>query len=115
MSAPNEWQRASAQRLTGRLLRQTHAAQRLNSLRPEGRLQRVVGLTLEVVGCRLPIGARVKVDTADGHGLDAEVVGFAGERPYLMPTRERRGLVPQAPVHPLPGGGASGAGEDQLG
>src|SRR3546814_19770816 len=80
MSAPNEWQRASAQRLTGRLLRQTHAAQRLNSLRPEGRLQRVVGLTLEVVGCRLPIGARVTVDTADGPGLDADVVGFAAER-----------------------------------
>src|SRR3546814_7213443 len=99
MSAPNEWQRASAQRLTGRLLRQTHAAQRLNSLRPEGRLQRVVGLTLEVVGCRLPIGARVKVDTADGHGLDAEVVCFAGERTYLMPTGEMRGLMPQARVH----------------
>ncbi|NGY06914.1 flagellar protein export ATPase FliI [Solimonas terrae] len=111
----NEWQRATAQRLTGRLLRQTHAAGTLSSLRPEGRLQRVVGLTLEVVGIRLPIGARVVVDTADGHGLDAEVVGFAGERTYLMPTGEMRGLMPQARVHPQSGRGEIVAGDALLG
>ncbi|HET8883358.1 MAG TPA: flagellar protein export ATPase FliI [Solimonas sp.] len=116
MNAPvNEWRRASAQRLTGRLLRQAHAAPALSSLRPEGRLQRVVGLTLEVVGIRLPIGARVRVDTADGHGLDAEVVGFAGERTYLMPTGEMRGLMPNARVHPQHGGGEIVAGDALLG
>jgi flagellum-specific ATP synthase len=116
MNAPvNEWQRATAQRLTGRLLRQAHVAPTLSSLRPEGRLQRVVGLTLEVVGIRLPIGARVSVDTADGHGLDAEVVGFAGERSYLMPTGEMRGLMPGARVHPQSGCGEIAAGDALLG
>jgi flagellum-specific ATP synthase len=114
-TSANEWQRATAQRLTGRLLRQAHAAPALASLRPEGRLQRVVGLTLEVVGIRLPIGARVIVDTADGHGLDAEVVGFAGERTYLMPTGEMRGLMPNARVHPQSGHGGIAAGDALLG
>ncbi|MGH8444655.1 MAG: flagellar protein export ATPase FliI [Solimonas sp.] len=116
MSLPaNEWQRASARRLTGRLLRQTGALESIATLRPEGRLQRVVGLTLEAVGCRLPIGARVRVDTADGQGIEAEVVGFAGERTFLMPTAEMRGLMPQARVHPQLGGAEIVAGDALLG
>ncbi|NKF21693.1 flagellar protein export ATPase FliI [Solimonas marina] len=111
----NEWRHASAQRLTDHLLRQRHAAERVSNLRPEGRLQRVVGLTLEMVGCRLPIGARVKVDSADGQGVDAEVVGFAGERTYLMPTGEMRGLMPQARVHPLGDGAGIPVGDALLG
>ncbi|WP_020650219.1 flagellar protein export ATPase FliI [Solimonas variicoloris] len=114
-AASGEWRRAAAQRLGAGLLRQRSAVADLATLRPEGRLQRVVGLTLEAVGCRLPIGARVRVDTADGHGLEAEVVGFAGERTFLMPTADMRGLTPQARVHPLSGGAGIVAGDGLLG
>ena len=52
-----------------------------------GRLTRVVGLTLEAVGIKVPIGQRCRIDTESGPML-AEVVGFSGETTYLMPTTE---------------------------
>ena len=50
----------------------------------EGKLSRMVGLTLEAVGCRSAIGGRCIVEVPDGHRVEAEVVGFSGERLYLM-------------------------------
>ncbi|TXH04621.1 MAG: flagellar protein export ATPase FliI [Nevskiaceae bacterium] len=67
----------------------------------EGVLKRVVGLTLEAVGCQVQIGGRCRVLGADGHGQEAEVVGFSGERVYLMPSGEMHGLTPNARVIPL--------------
>ncbi len=65
----------------------------------EGKLTRMVGLTLEAVGCQAPIGSRCRVATMEG-GIEAEVVGFSGESLYLMPTSDIRGLVPNASVIP---------------
>ncbi|HHJ36646.1 MAG TPA: flagellar protein export ATPase FliI [Gammaproteobacteria bacterium] len=65
----------------------------------EGKLNRMVGLTLETVGCQAAVGARCLVTSPDGD-VEAEVVGFSGERLYLMPTGDSRGLVPDAPVIP---------------
>ncbi|MFR0657144.1 flagellum-specific ATP synthase FliI, partial [Pantoea sp. SIMBA_079] len=50
----------------------------------EGILRRAIGLTLEAVGCEAPMGATCRVEVADGW-VEAEVVGFAGERTSLMP------------------------------
>jgi flagellum-specific ATP synthase len=66
----------------------------------EGVLTRMVGLTLEAVGCQAPIGARCDVVTPGGQRVETEVVGFSGESLYLMPTSEIRGLVPNARVIP---------------
>lgn len=80
----------------------------------EGKLDRMVGLTLETVGCHAAVGARCLVSSADGD-IEAEVVGFSGERLYLMPTGEITGLVPDARV--IPGNGLYEAkvGDDLLG
>jgi len=67
----------------------------------EGRLRRVVGLTLEAVGCEAPLGGRCLVTGSDGTQLETEVVGFAGDRLYLMPAGEMHGLPPNARVRPL--------------
>ncbi|WP_295680539.1 flagellar protein export ATPase FliI [uncultured Nevskia sp.] len=67
----------------------------------EGVLKRVVGLTLEAVGCQSQIGSRCRVVNADGGMLEAEVVGFSGDRTYLMPTGEMHGLKPNARVIPM--------------
>ena len=67
----------------------------------EGRLRRVVGLTLEAVGCEAPLGGRCLVTGSDGTRLETEVVGFAGDRLYLMPAGELHGLPPNARVKPL--------------
>ncbi|HET6554920.1 MAG TPA: flagellar protein export ATPase FliI [Dyella sp.] len=71
-----------------------------HTLTVEGRLRRVVGLTLEAEGCEAPLGARCMVTTADGNELDTEVVGFADERLLLMPVGEMHGVLPNARVRP---------------
>jgi flagellum-specific ATP synthase len=63
-----------------------------------GRLTRAAGLVMEAVGLQLPVGAQVVVTQDDGLQLDAEVVGFSGERLFLMPTTEPQGLRPGAIV-----------------
>lgn len=78
--------------------------QRLNSpieLIVEGKLKRMVGLTLEAVGCRAAIGGRCIVETPHGRAIEAEVVGFAGERIFLMPTGDIQGLEPDCRVIPM--------------
>ena len=69
-------------------------------LRVAGKLTRVVGLTLEAIGCRAAVGSLCRIDTLDGY-LEAEVVGFAGEKLYLMPSEQLKGVVPGAKVTPI--------------
>ncbi len=67
----------------------------------EGRLSRMVGLTLEAEGCRAPIGSLCQIETKTGKKIGAEVVGFAGGRVFLMPTGDTYGLEPGCRVIPL--------------
>ena len=66
----------------------------------EGTLNRMVGMTLEAVGCEAAVGGRCLVDTAEGKQIEAEVVGFAGDKLFLMPTGDIRGIMPGARVIP---------------
>lgn len=81
----------------------------------EGVLTRMVGLTLETEGCQAPIGARCDVETPDGRRVETEVVGFSGEKLYLMPTSDIRGLVPNARVIPTSQSSAVKVGPELLG
>ena len=65
-----------------------------------GRLTRVAGLVMEAVGLKLPLGSQVLVVQDESLRVDAEVVGFSGERLFLMPTSEPVGLRPGALVVP---------------
>ncbi|WP_428440850.1 flagellar protein export ATPase FliI [Photobacterium sagamiensis] len=65
-----------------------------------GRLVRVVGLTLEAVGCRAPVGSLCRVETLNGE-MEAEVVGFSGETLFLMPSEQLTGVMPGARVTPV--------------
>ncbi|HHJ13536.1 MAG TPA: flagellar protein export ATPase FliI [Gammaproteobacteria bacterium] len=80
-----------------------------------GKLTRMVGLTLEAVGCQAAIGGRCLIETGRGEPIEAEVVGFHGERIYLMPIGELHGLVPDARVIPLPGVSEVAVGDALLG
>ena len=86
-----------------RLARRRALIDRPIPLTVEGRVTRMVGLTLEAVGVRAAIGSRCLVQNATGHYLEAEVVGFAGEKTFLMPTGPLYGLLPSARV--IPGDG----------
>ncbi len=64
-----------------------------------GRLTRVAGLVMEAVGLKLPVGSQVRVVQDDGLRVEAEVVGFSGERLFLMSTStDPYGLRPGATV-----------------
>ncbi|MFG0905104.1 flagellar protein export ATPase FliI [Photobacterium damselae] len=65
-----------------------------------GRLTRVVGLTLEAVGCRASVGSLCKVETVNGE-LEAEVIGFSGDTLFLMPSEQLTGVMPSAKVTPI--------------
>lgn len=65
-----------------------------------GKLVRGIGLTLEAVGCQMPVGSQCLVQTIDGE-IEAEVVGFAENITYLMPTEAVKGIVPGSRVQPL--------------
>ncbi len=76
---------------------------RLGNIKPlqvEGKLVRMIGLTLEAVGINVPVGTRCKIITADDNEEKAEVVGFSGSSVYLMPAGEIHGLSPGARVIP---------------
>lgn len=66
-----------------------------------GRLVRMVGLTLEAVGCPLVVGDRCIIAGANGKRIEAEVVGFDDDRSYLMPLTSAEGLKPGAAVTPI--------------
>jgi len=73
-------------------------------MRACGRLTRAAGLVLEAVGLRLSVGAEVMIELPFGSSLamaEAEVVGFSGDKLFLMPTTEVIGLLPGARVYPL--------------
>ncbi|MBS3953275.1 MAG: flagellar protein export ATPase FliI [Methylomicrobium sp.] len=81
----------------------------------EGKLSRMVGLTLEAVGCRAPIGSRCMVETKSGRMIPSEVVGFAGEKIFLMPIGDPHGLEPDCRVIPLGVESLAKVGFDLLG
>jgi flagellum-specific ATP synthase len=81
----------------------------------EGKLTRMVGLTLEAIGCRAAIGGHCDVINTAGDSVEAEVVGFAGESLYLMPTGDIRGLEPDARVVPTGRVSEAVVGDELLG
>jgi len=67
----------------------------------EGRLTRMVGLTLEAIGCEAAVGTSCNIIAPGNHSIEAEVVGFSGDKTYLMAMGESRGLIPNAKVIPV--------------
>jgi flagellum-specific ATP synthase len=79
-----------------------------------GKLVRGVGLTLEAVGCQIPIGGRALVQTLAGK-VEAEVVGFANDITFLMPFESIKGIVPGSLVEPMSIEAGLAVGDDLLG
>ncbi|NBW90621.1 MAG: flagellum-specific ATP synthase FliI, partial [Gammaproteobacteria bacterium] len=77
------------------------AAEALAPPRVAGHLTRLVGLTLEARGLRASIGDRCLIETVEGDGHEAEVVGFANDRVLLMPAGSPEGLAVDARVRPM--------------
>jgi flagellum-specific ATP synthase len=70
-------------------------------LKVTGHLTRVAGLVMEAVGLQLAVGANCEVILPSGTRVEAEVVGFSGDRIFLMPSDDVYGLTPGATVVPV--------------
>ncbi len=75
----------------------------------------MIGQTLEAVGCQAAVGDYCDVITSAGAHVETEVVGFSGDRLYLMPTGDLHGLEPNAKVIPRQSGGTVRVGPELLG
>ncbi len=107
MSSPNE--------LNRRLLQRIERVREPRQPMIEGRLSRMVGLMLEASGCRAAVGDRCRLVASDGRDSEAEVVGFSGDKLYLMPTGPIHGLDPHTRVIPSGQSGQVRIGEALLG
>ena len=77
-------------------------AEHSEALETVGTLVRVAGLVLEAAGVRVPVGSICEVRSPGLPVVLAEVVGFNGDRAYLMPTGPVHGLAAGAQVLPRP-------------
>ncbi len=80
-----------------------------------GKLTRMVGLTLEAIGCQAAVGSRCLIETSQNQSIEAEVVGFHDDKIYLMPIGELQGLGPGARVIPISNAGEVPVGDQLLG
>ncbi|QJQ94398.1 MULTISPECIES: flagellar protein export ATPase FliI [Halomonadaceae] len=89
--------------------------------RASGRIIRATGMVLEAVGLQVPLGSACRIELSSQHAgqderyAEAEVVGFAGEKLFLMPLAEIHGLAPGARVFPLGDRGTGSARRFPLG
>jgi flagellum-specific ATP synthase len=113
MSAPEASSRAA--RWRAELQRSLLAVERTTAPPLEGSLTRMVGLTLEAAGCQAAVGDYCDVIAGDGARIESEVVGFAGDRLYLMPAGDAHGLGPNARVIPRERAGTVAVGPQLLG
>ena len=77
------------------------AASQATPLMASGHLTRINGLVMEAAGLKLPLGSSCRILPPGGSPIEAEVVGFNGERLFLMPSEDVYGLPPGARVIPL--------------
>ncbi|MBT7442729.1 MAG: flagellar protein export ATPase FliI [Methylococcales bacterium] len=80
----------------------------------EGKLTRMVGLTLEATGCRAPMGGECVVESM-GQKIKTEVVGFSEDKIYLMPSSHFTCLSPNSRVVPKKHAGVAAVGDGLLG
>ncbi len=72
------------------------------ALAVRGTLTRLAGLVLEAVGIRAPVGSQCWVRMPGQAPVLTEVVGFSGDRAFLMPAGDVHGLSSGATVEPAP-------------
>lgn len=106
---------ALQQRLAQQLSSRIEGLTAPSSMQVEGKLTRMVGLTLEAIGLPAVIGSRCLVRQPGQADVEAEVVGFSGDFMSLMPIDPVHGLGPAARVLPLRHGALAPVGPGLLG
>ncbi|MBF0204076.1 MAG: FliI/YscN family ATPase [Desulfamplus sp.] len=79
----------------------SHAVENSVTVRPEGRITKVIGLIAEGDGLGLGIGSLCTIKNDLGSEIRAEVIGFREEKVLLMPYGDMRGIGPGSRIIPL--------------
>lgn len=85
----------------------------LPRFRASGRVVRATGMVIEAVGLQAPLGSACRIELPAPYSsspprfAEAQVVGFADSRLFLMPLAEITGLLPGARVFALESGGGA--------
>ena len=82
------------------LSRFSQALSRLNTTKTSGRVNQVLGLTIQAIGLDCQIGEVCEIRTAHEFLL-SEVVGFQEDRVLLMPLGDMQGIQPGSSVFPI--------------
>jgi flagellum-specific ATP synthase len=78
-----------------------NSAKQISHVQPDnisGRIVKVTGLVMEAVGIKLPVGSSCVIHLPNEVQIEAEVVGFDGDRLFLMPQSDLDGVLPGAAV-----------------
>ena len=70
----------------------------MQTIRLRGRVHQVIGLVIESIGPNVSIGDRCTISSRRNGCVEAEVVGFRGNRVLLMPLGEMEGVGPGSVV-----------------
>ncbi len=87
----------------------------VDTVRLTGKVDRIVGLTIESMGPSVKYGQLCRIRLEDGGYLLAEVVGFHKNRVILMPIGDMKGVVSGAEVIDAGGALSVQVGEELLG
>ncbi len=98
LGTQTEFNRSKWQRYLRECKRQVRST---SALDVSGRLTRVAGMVMEAVGLKLPVGSTCQIIQDGLVQAEAEVVGFSGDKLFLMPVQDVYGLAPGAIVTPL--------------
>jgi len=58
----------------------------------EGKISRIIGVTIESIGPSVALGDLCRIKLKDGSKIFAETVGFSDNRVLLMPLEDVRGI-----------------------
>ncbi|HQT26042.1 MAG TPA: flagellar protein export ATPase FliI, partial [Burkholderiales bacterium] len=106
--AASRGQEAVIQQWKGFLQECTEIVSSSEPLQISGHLTKVAGLVIEAVGLQLPVGSDCTIILPDGKTVEAEIVGFSGNKLYMMPSNDVYGLVPGAKVVAMESSGKFG-------
>lgn len=80
------------------LKQQIDLVDELPLMRMTGRVREINGLTVIATGIRSSVGSLCRVLPKGHQPIDAQVVGFSGDRTILMPLSQALGVTPNDPV-----------------
>lgn len=98
---------ALLRRLDSQLASATPLIHDLSASRMYGKVVRANGLVIEATGLNVSVGSTCHIELEGYNRSEAEVVGFAGEKTFLMPLEDLSGLTPGARVVPPAGTGGA--------